>query len=313
MVNDPFTGTNTFVMFSFNNGTTGVYRQTGSGALTPITGTKVDAISAGLDASGHADVTVEFDSDKSLWSDTSTGFVQLTGGQNDDPRLAGQTIKMFAAGMGGVVDVVFTNNTFWQVSVAHPGSATQVANKAGVPVANVNFVAVGVHNGQQAAFVAFNDNGSSNGGVWEYIGPGQAWIPVTSLDAYAISASWDLSDTADLIVSNRNAPGIVDHSVYGYRGTADTLSLITSLAVQSVAINAAGNDFYVLSNGSVFEHQNGAPITTVIRLVSPSPTPVLAVFAPNADTNVVDVLFSNDTLLQVGGLNGVLSYTPIAQ
>ena len=127
MVNDAFTGTNTFVLFAFNNGTTGVYRQAGGATapLTQVTGTKVDAISAGLDATGHADVTVEFDSDKSLWSDTSSGFVELTGGQNDDPRLAGHTIKMFAAGMNGVVDVVFTDTTFWQVSTAHPGTAVE--------------------------------------------------------------------------------------------------------------------------------------------------------------------------------------------
>jgi hypothetical protein len=299
------TGTVEFVLFK--DGT--VYRGPGSPNLAPVTSAATLAISAGLDRAGAADVTVQFASDRSLW--THTGTNQLTGWTKlvfTTEAARGATARSFVAGPNGVVDVVFSDNTLWQASLAHPTTPTQVT-KNGVALTNVKLVAIGEHNGGEADFIAFNDSGASNGGVLERYGPlgsGSTWVKVTSRDAYAISASWDRSDTADLVVSSRNAPGVTDHSAYAWRGTPNSLSLITSLAVSSVSVNALGNDFYVLqSTGSLYEHLNNDPSTTVTVLVTSPPVPVTLVLAPNGDTDLVDFLFANGTLWNVTGLTSV--------
>jgi hypothetical protein len=308
-INDPTTGVNDFILF--NNGT--VYQQVaGSSTLTQVTSAKTDAIAAGTDTTGHADVTVEFDSDKSLW--THTGTNQTTGWTklNSASALTGLTPRSFVAGLDGIVDVVFTNNQLWQINLASVSKPTMITS-------NVNFAAIGVHGTGASAvpadFVAFQNSGTTNGGVWEhFVTSGTAhWVDVTSLDAYSISASLDLSDTADLLVSSRNATGIVDHSVWGFRGTANSLTEITSLPCTSLSINASGNDFYVLqSDGSLYEHLENNPITTITVLVSAPPTAVTAVIAPNANTSVIFFQFVDGTLWEVSGLPSDLTYTSVA-
>jgi hypothetical protein len=130
--------------------------------------------------------------------------------------------------------------------------------------------------------------------------------------SHAISASQDLSDAADLIVSSRNAQGIIDHQVYGYRGTPNSLIEVTSAAVTSVAIDAAGNDYYVLqSDGSVWEHEHGTAVTSAFSVVTLTSSPVVAVVVPNgvssdtASTFVLDVLFANDSAWQITNGTGV--------
>ena len=297
-------GTVTYIQFT--NGT--VYQQAGSAAPTLVTATPTLAISAGLDTTGAADVTVEYASSRALWTHTGTnenaGWTKL----NVASTIAGLVPKMFVGGLDGLVDVVFTNNQLWQISLAHVGTPTLLAG-------NVKFVAVGVHGSGagavEASFIAYLDNGATNGGVKEYYVSGGVGnlVSVTTDDAYAISASLDLSDTADLILSSRNAAGVTDHSDWAYRGAP--LSLITNSAVSSIAIDAAGDDFYVLQSGGILdEYQRGSSPTTV-TLVS-SPVLVTIVIVPNGNTDVADFLFANDTLWQISGLGGSLVYTPLA-
>jgi hypothetical protein len=206
------------------------------------------------------------------------------------------------------VDVVFTDNTLWQINLSNPLLATQITS-------NVNYVAIGVHgtgaSAVEADYVAFNDTGSTNGGVWEhYVRNGATtWQYVTSLDAYSISASQDLSDTADLILSSQHAT-ITDHSAWAWRGTANTLTPIcTDQAVAYIAVNAVGNDFYVLqSSGSVYERTT----STTTNLITGSPTPVAAILASNSNTDTLDVLYANSTSQQITGLNSSLLFNALA-
>ena len=257
----------------FNNGT--VYQQTGTTStsltLTEVTGGPVNALSGGVDTSGNADVTVlfapgtteanaGFPLETHTGTNETSGWVSLAHSVIASEASRGVTIRSFVTGgasspaLYGVVDVVFTDNTLWQINLGSPNAATEITS-------NVNFVALGVHgtgtSAVEALYVVFQDNGSTNGGVWQRSGPVSSgtWVPVTSLDVYAISASKYLSDTADLIVSNRNNSGIIDHSDWAWRGTPNSLTVVAGVAVSSIAIDAAGNDFYILqSTGSLYEH-----------------------------------------------------------
>ena len=311
----------------FNNGT--VYQQTGTKlhrAVTPVTGDQVTAIAAGADTSGNADVTILFapgspEATAGYPLETHTGTSNTSGWVSLDHSLIaseaskGATIRSFVTGGGsspalyGVLDVVFTDNTLWQINLANPNAATEINSK-------VNFVAIGVHgtgsSAVEADYVAFVDNGSTNGGVWQRYGPVTSistgtWTPITSLDVYAISASQYQSNTADLIVSNRNNAGIIDHSDWAWRGTPNSLTVVAGVAVSSIAIDAAGNDFYILqSTGSLYEHKNGNPITTATVVVtgsSPAPNQVATVLAMDSFSDAVYILFSNGTLTQVTGVS----------
>ena len=78
-----------------------------------------------------------------------------------------------------------------------------------------------------------------------------------------------------------------------------------NLAVSSVAVNASGDDFYVVaSSGSLYEHvATNTNIATVTPLVTATTTTVTELATPNADTDVIDYLFSNGTLWRVSGLH----------
>jgi hypothetical protein len=132
---------------------------------------------------------------------------------------------------------------------------------------------------------------------------------VTSLDVYAISASQDLSDTADLIVSSRKAPGIIDHQVYGWRGTVGPLTEISGVAVSCVAIDTAGNDYYVMqSTRGLYEHKQGILLSTAATaVITPHPTTLAVVAVVNAQTDAADNLFANGTFWLVTGLTSKTS------
>jgi predicted outer membrane repeat protein len=300
-----------FNYIQFENGT--VYRTPPfSLPLQQVVSTPTIAISAGTDNGKNADVTVEYASNDALWTYTNSGKTQLVFAQES---AAGHTPLSIVAGLNGVVDVVFSDHQLWQANLAGPTSPTLIT-------ANVKFVTIGVHgtgaSAVEADYVAFLDSGTTNGGVWEHYvlpGSGAHWVNVTSLDVYAISASQDLSDTADLIVSNRNNSGIVDHQVYGWRGTVGSLTEVTGVAVSSVTLDAAGNDYYVMqSTGGMYEHKAGVPLSTpATPIVTPHPTAVGSVGVANGQTNVADILFANGTYWQVSGLsNGTDVFTQVA-
>jgi Cadherin-like len=280
--------------------------------LQQVVSTPTSAISAGTDNGKNADVTVEYANNDALWTYTNSGKTQLVFAQES---AAGHTPLSIVAGLNGVVDVVFSDHQLWQANLASPTSPTLIT-------ANVKFVTIGVHgagaSAVEADYIAFLDSGTTNGGVWEHYvlpGSGAHWVNVTSLDVYAISASQDLSDTADLIVSNRNNSGIVDHQVYGWRGTVGSLTEVTGVAVSSVAMDAAGNDYYVMqSAGGMYEHKAGVPLSTpATPIVTPHPTGVATVGVANGQTNVADILFANGTYWQVSGLsNGTDVFKQVA-
>jgi predicted outer membrane repeat protein len=295
----------------FENGT--VYRTPPiSLPLQQVVSIPTSAISAGTDNNRNADVTVEYASNDALWTYTNSGKTQLVFAQES---AAGHTPLSIVAGLNGVVDVVFSDHLLWQANLASPTNPTLIT-------ANVKFVTIGVHgsgaSAVEADYIAFLDSGTTNGGVWEHYvlpGSGAHWVNVTSLDVYAISASQDLSDTADLIVSNRNNSGIVDHQVYGWRGTVGSLTEVTGVAVSSVTLDAAGNDYYVMqSTGGLYEHKAGLALSTpATPIVTPHPTAVGSVGVANGQTNVADILFANGTYWQVSGLsNGTDVFTQVA-
>jgi hypothetical protein len=291
---------NLFDYIQFENGT--VYRTPPFALpLQQVVATPTIAISAGTDNNKNADLTVEYAGNDSLWTYSNKGATQLVFAQES---AMGHTPLSFVAGLNGVVDVVFSDHELWQANLTRPASPTLIT-------ANVKFVSIGAHgtgaSAVEADYVAFLDSGNTNGGVWEhYVVPGSGahWLNVTSLDVYAISASQDLSDTADLIVSNRNNAGIVDHQVYGWRGVVGSLTEVTGMAVLSVAIDAAGNDYYVLqSTGGLYEHKEGVPLSTpATPIITPHPTSVASVAVANGQTNVLDVIFANVTYWQVSGI-----------